>query len=269
LNYSDLPPDGSYGEFPDGQLFTRQTFYRATPGMNNDATSAPLMVRVNEWMAWNTHGLQNIDNASRYDDWVELYNLADTPAALGGCYLTDTLTDPFQFRIPAGVVVQPRGFLLVWADNQPGLNRDGAAALHVNFQLSKDGEAIGLFAADGTAIDTVTFGAQTNDVSQGRYPDGAASRYLMATPTPGQPNVVAEPPSSPRLEGVVLVGQNALQFSVTIPSGVLYQVQFTEDLGSMQWLPLGDPQTGTGAGVLITDDFGQKTQRFYRVILWP
>ena len=32
--------------------------------------------------------------------------------------------------------------------------------------------AIALFAPDGTLIDGVTFGPQTTDVSQGRFPDG-------------------------------------------------------------------------------------------------
>jgi hypothetical protein len=269
LNYSDLLPDRSCGAFPDGQLFTRQAFYRATPGTNNDAASAPLVVRINEWMAANTRTLQNAENAGAYDDWFELYNPGDAPAALEGCYLTDALADKFQFRIPAGFVVEPHGFLLVWADNQPGLNGAGATSLHVNFQLSRNGEAIGLSAADGTPIDTVTFGVQTNDVSEGRYPDGAANRYLMPTPTPQQPNVASEPPSWPRLEGVTLLGQNSLQFSITVPAGVPYQVQYTEDLSAGQWISLGEPQTGTGAGVIITDDFGQRTQRFYRVLLWP
>ena len=45
--------------------------------------------------------------------------------------------------------------------------------LHVNFSLAAGGEQVGLFAPDGTAIDQVTFFGQINDVSLGRYPDGA------------------------------------------------------------------------------------------------
>jgi hypothetical protein len=54
--------------------------------------------------------------------------------------------------------------------------------------LSKNGEAIGLFAPDGTQIDAITFGPQTNDVSMGRYPDGSPNIYSMPAPTPRAAN---------------------------------------------------------------------------------
>jgi hypothetical protein len=54
----------------------------------------------------------------------------------------------------------------------------------VNFKLGKSGDAIGLFAADGTTITALTFGAQTTDVSQGRFPDSAVNLYFMPTPPP-------------------------------------------------------------------------------------
>ena len=67
----------------------------------------------------------------------------------------------------------------MWADNQPGQNDSNRIDLHVNFALRQSGEAIGLFAADGTPIDTVVFGPQTNNVSKGRYPDGTANIGFM------------------------------------------------------------------------------------------
>ena len=59
----------------------------------------------------------------------------------------------------------------------------------MNFALSKSGDSIGLFARDGAQIDAITFGPQTNNVSQGRYPDGAPAIYFMTTPTPRTANV--------------------------------------------------------------------------------
>ena len=51
-------------------------------------------------------------------------------------------------------------------------------------QLARAGEAIGLFAPNGSLVDSVTFGAQMNDVSQGRWPDANSGLYFMVTPTP-------------------------------------------------------------------------------------
>ena len=58
----------------------------------------------------------------------------------------------------------------------------------MNFKLEKNGEAIGLFASDGALIDAVTFGPQTNNVSQGRSPDGFGPIYFLPTPTPRAAN---------------------------------------------------------------------------------
>jgi hypothetical protein len=190
LTYRDLPADRSYGDFPDGQLCDRQQFYRVTPGGTNDNASPPLVVHLNEWLALNTTGLINTNNSNRRNDWIELYNPNPVPAPLGGFFLTDDLADPFQFEIPPGYVIPPFGFLLVWADNQTSLNTNPAGDLHASFALSQDGEAIGLFAADGTLIDAVVFTAQFADITEGRFPDGPGTNYFLATPTPRAPNSI-------------------------------------------------------------------------------
>ena len=58
----------------------------------------------------------------------------------------------------------------------------------INFKLSGGGEEIGLFLADGTEVDSVIFGAQSTDISQGRMPDGGESWIFFSTPTPGATN---------------------------------------------------------------------------------
>ena len=189
LNYSVSAPNRSFGSVPDGQPFERREMFYATPGATNNGAAPPVAVYINEWMAANTHTLANPANG-KFDDWFEIYNPGTNTADLGGCYLTDTLTDPFQFQVPNNgqYVVPPGGFLLVWADGSSSHNTTNAADLHVSFQLSKSGEAIGLFASDGTLIDAVTFGSQTNDVSQGRYPDGFGPIYFLPAPTPRAAN---------------------------------------------------------------------------------
>jgi hypothetical protein len=191
VTYSGIGAGRSYGSFPDGQPFERQEFYYVTAGGTNNGTASPLVVFVNEWMAANTSTIGDpATGASQFDDWFELYNPGPNPANLAGYFLTDNLTNKLQFEIPAGYTIPPGGFLLVWADNEPGQNSTNQIDLHASFALSRTGEAIGLFAADGTQIDAVTFETQTNDVSQGRYQDGSPNIYFMTTPTPRSANVV-------------------------------------------------------------------------------
>ncbi|MEI9960362.1 MAG: hypothetical protein WDM76_04290 [Limisphaerales bacterium] len=62
------------------------------------------------------------------------------------------MSDKFQYQVPANghYVIPPKGFLLVWADSETNQNSLVRPDLHVNFALGKGGEAIGLFAPDGT-----------------------------------------------------------------------------------------------------------------------
>jgi len=217
LDYTSLPANWSYGDFPDGQPFYRQTMFAATPGAANTNTSSPLTICINEWMADNSRTLTNpLDG--KYDDWFELYNYGTNTVDLGGYYLTGTLTNKTKCLIPNThqYLVPPQGFFLVWADNNSGSNSTNRPELHVNFKLSKAGDAIGLFAPDGTAVDALTFDAQTTDVSEGRFPDGAANLFFMPTPTPQTNNVI--PNTAPVLAAIgdqyVHVGQT-VQFTAT------------------------------------------------------
>src|SRR6185503_14687017 len=136
-----------------------------------------------------------------FEDWFELYNPATNAVDIAGYYLTDSLTNgagvvtnKFKFLITTNMahIIPPQGHLLVWADNETGQNLSGGVPrpdMHVNFALSLSGEAIGLFAAEGTQIDRVTFGPQTNDISQGRCADGSVNIIFMAAPTPRTANI--------------------------------------------------------------------------------
>ncbi|RLT17046.1 MAG: hypothetical protein DWI28_06780, partial [Planctomycetota bacterium] len=105
----------SYGSFPDAQSFDHLEFYYVTPGATNNPAPPPLQVFINEWMADNTTTLADpADND--LEDWFEIYNPGPGPADLSGFYLTDNLTNKFQYLIPAGYTIPPGGHLLVWAD---------------------------------------------------------------------------------------------------------------------------------------------------------
>jgi len=148
-------------------------------------TASPALY-INEIMAENDTVLADTDGHGGYPDWFELYNAGSQAVDLSGMYLTDDLANPTKFRIPDGVTIAAGGYLLFWADNDPD-----QGPTHVEFALEAAGEQLGLFntAANGyAAIDTVTFGPQTEDISYGRSPDGASTWRTFASPTPGRAN---------------------------------------------------------------------------------
>ena len=131
-------------------------------------------LKVNEWMA---------DPASG-SDWFEIYNSSSAPVPLGGLFLTDNLSDKTQSPMRPLSFISGKGFLQFIADGNTAAGAD-----HVNFNLKKSGEAVGVFSPAATLINGVTFGAQGTGVSQGRFPDGAAGIVSFAgTASPGESN---------------------------------------------------------------------------------
>jgi len=146
----------------------------------SDAPPSP--VRIAEILADNETTIA--DEAGQFEDWIELWNSGAAPVDLGGAFLTDDFAFPTKWPIPAGTVLAPDGRVLVWAD---GDVLDGP--LHASFGLSKSGESVALFAADGaTLLDGFTFGLQTTDVATGRLPDEGAFELSLLDPTPGASN---------------------------------------------------------------------------------
>jgi hypothetical protein len=271
LTYRIDRPDRSYGSFPDGAVSGRQEFYFVTPGATNNPASAPLDVFINEWMADNVTSLADpADND--FEDWYELYNAGSTVADVSGFYLGQNLTNRTQFRIPNGYTLPPHGFLLVWADNETKQNTTNQADLHAGFKLSKTGDAIGLFAPDGTVIDFVSFGPQTHDATEGRFPDGGGMLYPLVTPTPRSANLVAYSNTPPVLEvipdAILTEGQMlVVNVQATDPDRPLQTLMFSLDAGApagaainpasglLSWRPTGGQAPGAySIQVRVTDD---------------
>lgn len=260
LAYDQIPPGQSYGALPEAQAVQRELFYQPSPGTPNTLSTPPVQVFINEWMANNTHTIQDPSDL-HFDDWFELYNAGFATADLGGYSLTDDLTNPNQFKIPAGTTIAAHGFLLVWADGDKATN----GQLHVNFKLAAEGESITLIAPDGSIVDSVTFGQQSADVSSGRSPDGGKIGVLTS-PTPGASNS----------GGVVPPDPNALQFTnITVTQGQItlnwnskpgetYQVQYKDNLQDATWTLLRSV-SATGSSGITTDQIAGK-HRFYRLV---
>ena len=172
ISYGVQAIDFSIGRIPDGSGEWRLN--APTPGVSNSgvALGSPSSLRINEWMA-----------EREGSDYFELYNGGPLPVSLSGLYLTDTLSVRNKYRIPALSFIgvgHIGGFALFFA------NDGGSKAAYVNFRLNKDGDSIGLYNADLTRIDEITFGALPFNVSQGRLPDGSTNLTLFPdSPSPG------------------------------------------------------------------------------------
>src|SRR4030095_3327538 len=59
---------------------------------------------------------------------------------------------------------------------------------HLDFKLAATQGEIGLFDSALNLIDSIVYGSQSSDVSEGRTPNGASTIVLFNQPTPGAPN---------------------------------------------------------------------------------
>jgi hypothetical protein len=263
VNYGSPPPDRSLGYYPDGQTSVRENFFFPTPGATNDNRTPPLRLYINEWMAANA-GFIGDPVDGDFDDWFELYNPNDNAVDLSGFSLSDRLNDPTaRWNIPAGRSIAAHGYLLVWADEETGQNALTSLDLHAGFRLSQSGEAIGLFAPDGTLIDSVTFLTQTNNISQGRWPDGAGAIFYMTLPTPRAANILGSTPPVQLLPAVQMPnGDVILRWSAE--AGRTYAVEFSDNLTAPGWTELGRV-SAAGPVAASTNVFSGSPQRFYRV----
>jgi hypothetical protein len=141
-------------------------------------------LRINEWLTASLTA----------QDFIELYNPAPAPVAIGGFFLTD---EP----IGASMLHQIAPLSFIGAGGWTVFTADGDAAQgadHVSFRLALELGEIGLSSPTGAIIDCVTYGPQQPDVPRGRCPDGALQQRALNLATPGGPNAcpVVPPPAA-------------------------------------------------------------------------
>jgi hypothetical protein len=91
-----------------------------------------------------------------------------------------------MWKIPAGTVIPPFGYILIWCDNEIAQGN-----LHANFKLDSDGEGVYLFAPSNgfnLLASSLVVPALGDDESWGRVPDGGQHTDRFTYPTPGSPN---------------------------------------------------------------------------------
>ncbi len=133
-------------------------------------------LRLNEWSAANDFVVEN--------DFVELFNPGVQPVALGGLVLTDdAINEPGKSPLPALSFIGAGGFVRCIADNAPEQGSN-----HLAFSINRLREPLALLDGAGRVIDQVVIEPQTEDVSQGRSPDGGVGLAFFGLPTPGYSN---------------------------------------------------------------------------------
>jgi hypothetical protein len=222
-----------------------------TPNAPNVAAAlaATTNLFINEWLA---------NAAPGGEDWIELYNRSTTaPVALRGIYLG---TSNATFQILSLSFVPPGGYVQLFADEKPGAD-------HLDFKLPAAGGAIVFYDETGAERNRVTYGPQTQGVSQGRLPDGftnsvsfvtsqspAASNYVLSYSGPLLNEILALNESAVTnaagrtADWVELINTNAAPFDLT-------GMRLSTDPGDpVQWtFPAGSSIPGNGYLVVWFD----------------
>ncbi|HXC98006.1 MAG TPA: lamin tail domain-containing protein [Verrucomicrobiae bacterium] len=94
IDYQDIRPNDSYGSFPDGQSFSRQEFFQATPGAANNGTATPPPSFIDYTAAGSVY-TQNFDSLP--DPGAASVN-ADNSVTING--ITYSLANPYDFAFP-------------------------------------------------------------------------------------------------------------------------------------------------------------------------
>ncbi len=138
-------------------------------------------IAINEIVASNASGLADEDGDT--EDWIELYNYGTEAVSLEDWGLSDDYDNPFRWVFPAGVVIEPGAFLLVWASGKDRDDPEGE--LHANFRIASAGEEVLLTDPLGNRVDKIPPTAIPTDISCGRWPDGTGEWLFFDQPTPG------------------------------------------------------------------------------------
>ena len=171
---------------PNGTVNLVATYRKMTDTERKDANLHP--VCINEVSAANS---VYVNEYSKKNDWVELYNTTDTEQDVEGMFLTDNLEKIKKHQITKGQTtaltrIPAHGRLIIWCDKLETTNQ----ALHADFKLAAEGGVVALSAADLSWTDSLHYVAHDGNHTVGRYPDGGSDVYLMDVPSIAKANQI-------------------------------------------------------------------------------
>ena len=182
----EIPPldgDISYGVNEEGEWLY---FNHPTPNGKNgvDGQQSPDFkviidspLKITEYMTDNRSVLYDEDGD--YVDWVEFYNVSDSPFSLANLYFTDDKTDLRKWAFP-DMVIEPRSYLVVYASGKDKVTEN----VHTNFRLSGY-ETLVVSTQFSEILVELTLDPLLPDISRGVK--GGEWLYF-SEPTPGEEN---------------------------------------------------------------------------------
>ncbi len=109
------------------------------------------------------------DENGNFGDWLELTNEGTAPLHLDGYGVSDR-EDKIIFTFPTGVVLEPGGHVVIFADDSA--QSVSGKTYHAKFKISSAGEELFLFGPEGTVIEKLTVPMMTGDLSYAKVFDG-------------------------------------------------------------------------------------------------
>ncbi len=182
INYGPQITDHAIGRSAaNSELWT---LLAPTPGtVNGEALPLgdPTSLTINEW--------QVLEASISREDFIEIYNNAALPVAMGGIRITpDSINAPTAHLLPALSFVGAKSFPVFRA---VGASADPQNFSEMRFKLRSDLGWITVNGANDVLIDQLHYPYQVPHISTGRAPDGGAANTTFTVPTPGLANATA------------------------------------------------------------------------------
>jgi hypothetical protein len=144
-------------------------------------------VVINEFSASNLQYWSN--GAQGCEDFIELYNNSGAAVNIGGYWLSDRLTNPMKWQIPAGFTIPAYGYRVFVASGRLTTFWDGNY-YHTTFKFTQgDQEHVVFSNPAGTIIDSYWMEKPTQvNHSRARTVNGTGVWGISTTPTPAASN---------------------------------------------------------------------------------
>lgn len=175
-----------------------------------------------------------------YYDWIELHNQSGQAVDLSGYGLSD---NPATRPSGCSRMGSPWKAGNTWWYTPRGLNQaEGQKKndLHLNFNLSAQGDSVFLFDPAGNLVDKLSAGAFLGDVSYGR--NGSDERFYYTQPTPGGENGQGQAGITSQPVFETLPGHLRRPVAVSLRAGEGETIHYTTDCTT----PTADSPTYTG-----------------------
>jgi len=180
---------------------------------------------INEYSASNLRNF--LDNNSKTEDWIELYNPTGATIDLGGMYLSDKPGKPTKWLIPSGITIPAGGFARFWCS---GRDTIVGTDYHTNFKLSQTTgkDSVVLSTVTGVIYEKWPLTMTLVEHSNARSTDGSPTWMTCTNPTLGSSNNAASMYTgytadvSMSLTGGFYAGTQSVLLSTFEPNSTIY-----------------------------------------------